>query len=256
MLNEINYILLDAARMGDVIEKAKEINTEYDSLYRGRSEESLASVAPYIFLFRQNTDFGTWYMDEGWGDAWGILIKSILPMPDLHRHFRKFLIVGTEDNQELYFRFYDPRVLRIFLPTCDQQQLREFFGPIEYFIMEDEDPAFAIRCWLENGHLRSIKVPRDEFVNNTFRFPGPKTATAVPIPQSDVNYEPEQDHVPVKPKKQTSFNPFADPLPSEKKPLDPTPRQQNPPQTPPAKKPEEKKNDKDPDSKWNNFFFD
>lgn len=170
MLNQINYILLDAARMGETIEIAKEINPDFDSLYRGRSEESLAVVAPYLFLFKQNTEFGNWYIENGWGDAWGILIRSYLPMPELHRHFRKFLIVGTEDEQELYFRFYDPRVLRIFLPTCDQQQLREFFGPIEYFIMEDEDKDWAIRCWLENGHLHSVRIPLDELVNNTFKF--------------------------------------------------------------------------------------
>ncbi len=179
MLNQINYILLDAARMGDTIEKAKEINPDFDSLYRGRSEESLAVVAPYLFLFRQNTDFGKWYIENGWGDAWGILIRSHLPMPELHRHFRKFLVVGTEDMQELYFRFYDPRVLRIFLPTCDQQQLKEFFGPIEYFIMEDADKDWAIRCWLENGHLRSVKIPIDELVNNTFKFTSAKKTEPV-----------------------------------------------------------------------------
>src|SRR5689334_9084653 len=121
MLNHINYMLLDAARMGEIIEKAKEINPDFDSLYRGRSEEALALVAPYLFIFRQNTDFGKWYIENGWGNAWGILIRSHMNMQELHKHFRKFLIVGTEDNQELYFRFYDPRVLRIFLPTCNQQ---------------------------------------------------------------------------------------------------------------------------------------
>lgn len=140
------------------------MNPVFDSLYRGRSEESLSVVAPYLFLFQHKTDFINWYMAKGWGDSWGVLIKSPYPLDELHKHFRKFLIVGTEDNQQLYFRFYDPRVMRIFLPSCDTQQLREFFGPIEYFVMEDADKNFALKCWLQNGILHSQKIKLNDFV--------------------------------------------------------------------------------------------
>lgn len=237
MLNQINYMLLDAARMGETIEKAKEINPEFDSLYRGGSEQALAVVAPYLFLFKQNTDFGNWYIQNGWGDAWGILIRSNMTMNQLHKHFRKFLVVGTENNQELYFRFYDPRVLRIFLPTCDQNQLREFFGPIEYFIMEDEDKGFAIRCWLENGLLRSIKIPIDEMVNNTFRFNAPrKTEPAPPKIVKENVVESKETKV--------SEPPAAQPPPP-------------PPPKPEESKPKAAPNEaKKGDSKWKNFYFD
>ncbi|HRO43103.1 MAG TPA: DUF4123 domain-containing protein, partial [Flavipsychrobacter sp.] len=86
---------------------------------------------------------------------------------ELHKHFRKFLLVKTEDEQELYFRFYDPRVLRIFLPTCDQGQIREFFGAVDYFLMEDEDPEFAIRYWHENGILRTKQYRKQDLFINT-----------------------------------------------------------------------------------------
>jgi len=247
MLNQINYILLDAARMGEIIEKAKEINPDFDSLYRGRSEESLASVAPFLFIFKQNTEFEKWYMENGWGDAWGILIRSHLPMPELHRHFRKFLIVGTEDNQELYFRFYDPRVLRIFLPTCNQQQLREFFGPIEYFIMEDEDKGLAIRCWLENGQLRSVKIPVHELIDNTFKFASAKTTRPVTKHESisekteseEKKYKPVQPAVQEKKEEDEVRNTEPARLKSET-----------------SKSKKETNDSKKGDSKWNNFFFD
>ncbi len=162
MLNFITYILLDAARMGDQMDEAKKLNPVNDSLYRGGSEESLSAVAPYIFTFDVRLPFAAWYMTKGWGDSWGILLKSPLPIPELHRHFRKFLLVKTEDGEELYFRFYDPRVLRIFLPTCDESQIRELFGPVEYFLMEDEDPEYAIRFWHENGILKSKQFNKTE----------------------------------------------------------------------------------------------
>ena len=39
----------------------------------------------------------------------------------------------------MYFRFYDPRVLRIYLPTCTLEESRVFFGPIDGFLVESAD---------------------------------------------------------------------------------------------------------------------
>src|ERR1039457_2587105 len=117
MIQKTSYIFLDAARMEDEIDTAKGLNPVFDSLYRGKSEESLASVAPYIFQFKKGEGFEKWYFENGWGNSWGVLVYSGEDMKSLHKHFRNFLMVKTEEGEELYFRFYDPRVLRIFLPT-------------------------------------------------------------------------------------------------------------------------------------------
>ncbi len=159
MFSHLTYVLLDAARMGTQIEIAQVRNKAYETLYRGTSSEKLAAVAPYLFQFAYSTPFANWYLRNGWGESWGVMLKSGWPLQELQKHFRKFLKVETEAGQSLYFRFYDPRVLRIFLPTCDTAQLREFFGPIDYFIMEDEDPAVGIRYWQENGFLKTDRQP-------------------------------------------------------------------------------------------------
>ena len=161
MSNSFCYLLLDSARIEDEIETAKSLNPAFDSLYRGQSEESLASVAPYIFQVKGGSDFERWYFDKGWGDSWGIVVYSQEEMNALHKHFRKFLMVKTEDGEELYFRFYDPRVLRIFLPTCDKDQLKEFFGQVNYYICEDEDPGFGIVFSLQDGSLKQERIPKE-----------------------------------------------------------------------------------------------
>jgi hypothetical protein len=93
------------------------------------------------------------------------MLKSSLPIFELHKHFRKFLLVSTEEGKQLYFRFYDPRVLRIFLPTCNPAQLVEFFGKgIDYIIVEDEDPAFALRFRVENGVLKQNRFAAAELI--------------------------------------------------------------------------------------------
>ncbi len=162
MTHLIQYIILDAARMESEIDRAKEMNPCFVSLYRGEPEENLASVAPYLFTAERNSDFEHWYFEKGWGDSWGILVHSQENMKKLHKHFRRFLMVKTEDGEELYFRFYDPRVLRIFLPTCDNAQLKEFFGPVDCFICEDENPDFGILFSLKDGVLMTEKISKEQ----------------------------------------------------------------------------------------------
>ena len=48
---------------------------------------------------------------------------------DVGKEIRQAMSQGPDD-EALYFRFYDPRVLESFLPTCSEEQLDEFFGSL------------------------------------------------------------------------------------------------------------------------------
>ena len=141
------------------------------------------------------------------------------------------MLVKTEDGEELYFRFYDPRVLRIFLPTCDESQIRELFGPIEYFLMEDEDPEHAIRFWHENGILKSkqfdkaelhppvyiepevIEEQEMEMIPNTETAPPTIESTSLASPLSSESIIPTEETIipteePIKPAVKSKWNMF------------------------------------------------
>lgn len=172
MKSPTNYSLLDGARMNVNLFIAKEMNSLSDSLYVGNSKELLADVAPYLFSCSTDNDFTSWYIKNGWGNAWGIIISTTANFEDCHKHFRKFLLVKTEDNRELYFRFYDPRVLKIFLPTCTKSQLIDFFGPIDYFIVEGDDKNQALKFSLKNGILKKKIISIDNlFSQELFTLP-------------------------------------------------------------------------------------
>lgn len=156
------HLLLDAARMKTNMALAKTLNPNHSSLYKGRSEEALADFAPYMFSFSAENQFNSWFLACGWGNAWGVMVKSSAPDPEVYRHFRKFLMVPTDEGKQVYFRFYDPRVLRVFLKTCDARQLQEFFGPIEYFLIENLDSAYGTYYWLENGALKTKQADQAE----------------------------------------------------------------------------------------------
>lgn len=152
-MKKANYILLDAARMEGAIQEARELNPDNTCLYEGDSEKFLAAVAPWLFAFEPESDFARWLVRRSKGNNWGILFRSDVEPVRLYKHLRRFLIVQTEDGRELYFRYYDPRVLRVFLPTCDEPQLHEFFGPIAAFLAEDENGLLVEYALAENELL-------------------------------------------------------------------------------------------------------
>jgi hypothetical protein len=139
------YALLDSARNAEIALRLRGSNMEHDSLYRGRSEEALWDVAPYLVRCERAAEFFTWVLEKGWGNSWGIFLTSSANLEELCKHFRQFLLVTLEDDKEVYFRFYDPRVLRVFLPTCSTEQMDEFFGPVRSYLTEAEQPGMLLR---------------------------------------------------------------------------------------------------------------
>ena len=142
------YAVLDGASVPDLPQTLWELEPENICLYRGELAPDMAQVAPYLVRLETNSPFTEWVLTKGWGNHWGIF--AITPeeadLRTMRLHFRKFLRVTGPDNKPLYFRYYDPRVLRVYLPTCNTEELEVIFGPILEYILEDEDPATILRC--------------------------------------------------------------------------------------------------------------
>lgn len=79
-------------------------------------------------------------------------------MDRLRLHLKKFLMVRMEDGRQMYFRFYDPRVLSAVLPTFLPGELNSFFGPVEEFAAEQKTGGEMRSYSLTQGKL----VQRDE----------------------------------------------------------------------------------------------
>ncbi|HYO74587.1 MAG TPA: DUF4123 domain-containing protein [Archangium sp.] len=130
------YAMVDAARDPRILELLHESVEPCHSLYEGPKGEALAEMAPYLVSL---PDKQSWLLEalvqEGWAAGWSIFFTCRLPFLQVRRHFRKFLMVEAEGaDSRFYFRFYDPRVLRVFLPTCLPESKREFFGEVERFL--------------------------------------------------------------------------------------------------------------------------
>jgi hypothetical protein len=134
------HAVLDAARDERVLELLREAVDPHRSLYDGVKGEALADVAPYLVTFRRDSGLLDRLLQEGWGRSWGVFLTSGAPPASVRRHFRRFLLVEDEDAAErMYFRFYDPRVLREFMPIATPRQKDDLFEGLDAILLEGED---------------------------------------------------------------------------------------------------------------------
>jgi hypothetical protein len=147
------YGVVDAARNVDLAYEAKlHFGKEIRSLFLPEVEKQLWDVAPYLVPIDPDSGYlKNWA--TCWGDSAGILLTTKADEATLYAHLRKIFVVEDEEKQEYFFRYYDPRVLRAFLPTCSPAQLEEFFSPIEEFTVEDDAGGTFVRFRREGGKL-------------------------------------------------------------------------------------------------------
>jgi hypothetical protein len=126
------YAVIDAAQDSTTPQRAREANLRVQSLYEGKLGARLDDVAPHLTTFEPDGEFAGWLCDN-WGGNHGIVFQSKATFEDLRKHFRRFLMVQDGTGKRFRFRFYDPRVLRAFLPVCTRGELAQFFGPVECF---------------------------------------------------------------------------------------------------------------------------
>ena len=147
------YALLDGASVKGLRERLHKDQPEHVCLYRGELKPDIAEVAPYLVRLSKGSPFTDWVFSQGWGKHWGLFAHAEEDLKAMRQHFRRLLTVHDSNGKPLLFRFYDPRVLRTYLPACNAKELAEVFGPVTEFALEAEDPSKMLRFKLSAGAL-------------------------------------------------------------------------------------------------------
>ena len=64
------------------------------------------------------------------------------------------MVDDEESGETMYFRYYDPAVLRVFLGAATRRQRELFFGPISRFFAEDDRGSGL--CFERDGKIRAL----------------------------------------------------------------------------------------------------
>jgi hypothetical protein len=149
------FAIVDGARDERIYAAVKGTFLPKDCLYSGDIPWQLQLTAPYLVQLEREDRFTRYLIDSGWGSSWATFLLTETGIKQLRRHLREFLRVRDESGRRLIFRYYDPRVLRAYLPTCSPAELNTFFGPVTAFITEGENPGEILEFRNERGTLAS-----------------------------------------------------------------------------------------------------
>lgn len=126
------HMLVDGAADPQLAARIRLGKLDHDCLFAGPLTARLQAAAPWlVHLSPASTQ--TRDLIGRAGRHQGILVSAPAHVStrQLRLHFKKLLWVRDESGRELYFRFYDPRVLAIYLPTCTPDEKRLVFGPVQ-----------------------------------------------------------------------------------------------------------------------------
>lgn len=134
------FVILDGAR-DKAIEKIVRLGELKSAcLYEGNLSYQMSVAAPYMVRLEQNHKQTLEILSKGWGNSWGVFAITYPPatLIKVRHNCRKIARVKSPEGKNMIFRYYDPRVLRIYLDNCSLAEADKVFGPITDFICESE----------------------------------------------------------------------------------------------------------------------
>ncbi|BCG46418.1 hypothetical protein GEOBRER4_n1214 [Citrifermentans bremense] len=153
------FAIVDGATVTGLTRYLASFQPRHVCLYAGELAPDMAEVAPRLALLERDAPFTDWLLGNGWGRGWGIYGKTGSRFTELRCHFRRLAKVADEaTGRPLYFRFYDPKLLAIYLSGCSRKELRECFGPVQQYLVEDVVLGSLARMQLVDDELRKESV--------------------------------------------------------------------------------------------------
>lgn len=153
------FAVLDGAANPRIVEAITRYEPLSVCLYRGQTSPVIRAAAPWLVQLEPYTAFTEWLIAEGWGRAWGIFAQTAADMLTMRLHFRRLLTVSLPDGRQVFFRFYDPRVLRSHLPTCNPRERAAMFGAVDAYLVEGDRRADLIRLVDGPEALSQVRIP-------------------------------------------------------------------------------------------------
>ena len=137
----IVYAVLDGASSTDILPMLKRSSLRYNCLYDGKLSYELALSSPYLVRLEQDNDFTHDLLEKGLGNNWCIFLKTFKPVTMLTvlrqaKHNHKIL---PPSGKTLIFRYFDPRIIRNYLPVCTIEEANIFWGPVDEIICDGNE---------------------------------------------------------------------------------------------------------------------
>lgn len=137
------YAILGGARDKQIESIIRQGELKSSCLIDGNLTYKMAVAAPYIVRLEYDHPQTIEILKNGWGNSWGIFAITYTPATfiSVRTNCRKIAMVKSPEGKNLYFRYYDPRVLRTYFSQCTELEANKVFGQITDIIVESEDAS-------------------------------------------------------------------------------------------------------------------
>ncbi|MDH5229152.1 MAG: DUF4123 domain-containing protein [Gammaproteobacteria bacterium] len=147
------YALVDCARDRRLHAAISRSACRHTCLIDVHEDDEITTVAPYLVQLYPDRLLYRALFEEGAAKHWCIFFTSHYDYEILLEHCREILYARAQDRKKMFFRYYDPRVLRKLLPVCDDKELTQIFGPITAFWLHDPEDACLHHYFLKDKML-------------------------------------------------------------------------------------------------------
>ncbi len=167
------YAIVDAAQDEKIFTLLQQYSTSRQQcLFEGVTGSKVATASPYLVQFNSANDpLLEQLVMQGWGENWCVYINEQESFATIYRHLRQCLRVKDKDGYML-FRFYDPRIFTDMIPRFKAEQLRAFFGPIQFYLLENPDTQEIMRCQILNHQFDSRPESEDGYLGQAYQPTG------------------------------------------------------------------------------------
>lgn len=125
------YLLLDSNQIPNLYARLFQLaqNTLPHALYLNTRYADLASVGPVLIAVEPNGPLAKAFTEE-WQTRAGIWLETVADEADLIEHLRSLIHVQLEGDVSALFRFYDPRITRLWLADLMDAERDRLMGPV------------------------------------------------------------------------------------------------------------------------------
>ena len=153
------WMVIDTSRDRRIYPAVSFSGLQNECLFAGELSIPLQRSAPYLVQLEIDDRATIRMIDDGFGQSWGMFIKADVGIKTLRKHLRTMLRVQAPGGSYMLFRYWDPRVLRVYLPTCLPDETRRFFGPMDQVWVEDKPTdSRMLRFADRNGKLEKLQI--------------------------------------------------------------------------------------------------
>jgi Domain of unknown function (DUF4123) len=125
------YLIIDSAQAENSHLKLKKWQVAYESLFDGKPEESVPEIAPLLIpMFDLEAEsieqLCEWAIKLAYKTPCFSWVDSVLPTAEFAGHLRNFHEVNLSEGQSMLMRWYDTRVLPVWLACLSSVQAKQF----------------------------------------------------------------------------------------------------------------------------------